>query len=150
MQRGRLMEAESLHCTLAYLGPLDQKQAQAAISAGDSIHAQAFDMPIDYVGFWPHNRIVWAGPRVSPPEVTALAALIADAVAASSLGYRPAALTQAHLTLLRNACAPRTPAPLALGLWRCNEFVLARSIAGNASGARYEIVARWPLAGGGD
>lgn len=135
------MRRDTLHLTLAFLGDIPTGRVADAMRVADTIAVEPFDLTLDRVGYWKHNRILWAG-GVSP-RLT----FLADALGA---GLRQAGFSldsrsfAAHVTLLRDACsAAPPPMPQALD-WPVREFVLAES-APSGEGARYEIVARWPL-----
>ncbi|MBI4999146.1 MAG: RNA 2',3'-cyclic phosphodiesterase [Rhodocyclales bacterium] len=145
---GRLMRRDTLHLTLAFLGDLPSDRVGEAMRVADAIAAEPFDLTLDRLGYWKHNRILWAGgvPHAGhsmSPRLT----FLADALGA---GLREAGFSldarsfAAHVTLLRDArCAgkPLMPQPFA---WQVRDFVLAESKP-SREGARYEIVARWPL-----
>jgi 2'-5' RNA ligase len=146
---GRLMRRDTLHLTLAFLGDIPDARVDDAMRVADAIAVEPFDLTLDRLGYWKHNRIIWTGgvPHAGhsmSPRLT----FLADALAA---GLRQAGFSldsrsfAAHVTLLRDArCAgvPAMPQPLS---WPAREFVLAES-APSREGAHYEIVARWPLA----
>lgn len=144
---GRLMKQESLHLTLAFLGSLPSERVEEAMRVADTIAAAPFapfapfDISLDHVAYWRHNRILWAGGNI--PPLTALAGTLTQGLreAGFQLDARPFA---AHMTLLRDArCddAPDQPAPV---VWRASEFVLAESRT-SPEGSQYEIVGHWPL-----
>ena len=134
----------------------DQKRVAAAIRdylarerisrlecAARSVHAASFALTIDRIGYFRHNRIVWAGAAHCPPELVALEARLRGAleplgVQAEDRPYVP------HITLVRKA--QRKPArctPEAC-VWRVEDLVLMESVA-IAGGVRYEPLAKWPL-----
>jgi 2'-5' RNA ligase len=139
---GRLMRRDTLHLTLAYLGDLPSDRVAEAMRVADAIAAGPFDLTLDRLGYWKHNRILWAG-GVSP-RLT----FLADALGA---GLRQAGFSldsrsfAAHVTLLRDARCTGIPALPQAQAWQVRDFVLAESKP-SREGARYEIVARWPLA----
>ena len=138
------MRRENLHVTLAFLGNIPADRLAVAEAAADAIAVPAFDVELDRVGWWKHNRIVWAGCTTAPARLTELAVRLGAGLRAAgfALDERPFAV---HATLLRNArcAAPETrlAPPVA---WRAGEFVLAESVAG-ADGSRYAVRRRWPL-----
>lgn len=135
------MRRDTLHLTLAFLGDLSSDRVAEARRVADAIVAPQFDLVLDRLGYWRHNRILWAG-GVSP-RLTFVAAALADGLRAAdfALDTRPFV---PHMTLLRDAhCAEPPPLPQAID-WSANEFVLAESRL-SGDGARYEIVGRWPL-----
>jgi RNA 2',3'-cyclic 3'-phosphodiesterase len=140
---GRAMAAPNLHATLAFLGNVPPERVDAFCGAADALQAQAFDLQLDTLGYWRHNRIVWVGARAVPAALAALAAEMKRAV--QSLAWpvdeRPYA---AHVTVLRDA--PRGPAghTASLPLWEVRDFALVLSKPG-PGGVQYTPVRRWPL-----
>ena len=133
---GRLMRRETLHLTLAFLGEVDAPRLALARRIADGIRMEAFDLVLDQVAYWRHNRILWAG-GVSP-RLTLLADTLAGELRAAGfrLDARPFA---AHVTLLRDAGRAEMPALAQPVAWPVTEFVLAQSRDG-----RYDIIGRWP------
>jgi RNA 2',3'-cyclic 3'-phosphodiesterase len=141
---GRIMYRDTLHLTLAFLGDIPVARVAEAKRVADRTAAEPFDLTIDRLGYWRHNRILWAGGAV-PPRLTFMADALAEGLRAAgfTLDIRPFA---PHVTLLRDAdCAetPDLPKPIN---WPVREFVLAESYRGR-EGARYEAIGRWPLIG---
>ena len=135
-----MTRAAKIHLTLAFLGPVAPERAY---EAARSIKGRPHSLPVEKAQYWKHNRIVWAGPRETPPALAELVATLHAALrrADYSLDSRPYA---AHVTLLRSAPPPRELPPLPRVEWPVSEFVLVRS-ANSAKGSVYEIVERFPL-----
>ena len=128
------MRRETLHLTLAFLGAVSRERLAEVKRVADGIRVDAFELNLDRLGYWKHNRILWAG-GVSP-RLTLLADALAGGLCAADfrLEARPFV---AHLTLLREARCAETPS--------LNEpVVLAQSRDG-----RYDIIGRWQLATSG-
>lgn len=138
------MPTGSLHCTLSFLGRLDADQLDAVLACASRVTHPGFPLETAGLNYWPHNRIVWAG--LGDPAA-GLASLLARLREALEGIVEAPALTVPHITLLRGAKAAAAATLEQTLRWQCNEFVLARA-AKEASGARYELIARWPLAGG--
>ena len=140
---GRLTRRETLHLTLAFLGATSAERLADARAAAAAVAGAPFEWQVDRLGYWKHNRILWAGGESAP--LAAMAAALAAELRAAGfrLEERPFA---AHITLLRDARCRELP-PLGGAIaWPVREFVLAESRA-DAAGARYEIIGRWPLGG---
>lgn len=139
--RGRLMRRETLHLTLAFLGDVSDDRIADARRVADALAGEPFDISLDELGYWKHNRILWAG-GVSPP-LTFLAKDLNDGLRASGfrLDSRPFV---AHMTLLRDARCAETPVFTEPVAWPVREFVLVESKL-SSDGARYEAIGRWPL-----
>lgn len=135
------MACGNLHLTLAFLGQLPEKRRDVAMAVAESISAAGFDLRLDRLGYWKHNRILWAGGDSAP--LVALAADLAGRLRAADflLETRPFA---AHLTLLRDARCPAVPTLAEAVAWPVRDFVLAESAA-SPQGVVYRPVGRWPL-----
>ncbi len=139
---GRLTAVDTVHQTLAFLGGILAARVADAEAAAAATVGIPFEWRLDRLGYWKHNRILWAGGDCEP--LAALAADLAERLRAAGfeLERRPFA---GHVTLLRKArCGhlPPLPAPIA---WQVRDFVLVESHL-DAQGARYETIGRWPLA----
>lgn len=144
---GRAMRPETLHLTLAFIGDVALDRLPALHAAADEVRSPAFRLCLDRLGFWGHNRILWAGSRDSCPGLTALAGKLAGSLRTHGwpTGIRDGKDFAPHVTLVRKVVAgkPELPAIPAMD-WDCDSFVLARSRLA-ASGSAYEIIGRWPL-----
>jgi 2'-5' RNA ligase len=145
---GRRMQGESLHLTLAFLGDLPADRFAIAEAAAAELSGKPFLLRLDRLGYWRHNRILWAGCAVLPAPMLELVADLSTVLRAASfaLESRPFA---AHITLLRDARWQTLPTmneqimsePID---WPVADFALVES---NLSGAgpRYQVRHRWPL-----
>jgi 2'-5' RNA ligase len=140
---GRAMREETLHLTLAFLGEVPAAKQDEARRAANNVQAAPFQVKLDRLAYWRHNRIVHAGGDC--PDLVSLAAKLAANLRERgfALDARPFA---AHATLVRDAVCPEPPAIAFDIRWPVAEFVLARSRR-SADGAGYAIVGRWPLIG---
>jgi 2'-5' RNA ligase len=122
---GRAMAAPKIHLTLAFLGDADPGRAAAAAT---TIHGTRHELPLEETGYWRHNRIIWVGPRETPPPLVALVETLHAALRKDGfvLEARPFA---AHVTLVRKARPPRFPALPQLA-WPVDEFALVQSVQG--------------------
>lgn len=140
---GRVMRRESLHLTLHFLGDVAESELPWICRAAATVRAGEFAFELDTLGYWRHNRIVWAG--CSEP-VSPLAELAVALIVALRDGGQPEGRSTftPHLTLLRKAAQPsilEMPRPLP---WAVREFALVESVL-TGSGPRYVILGRWPL-----
>jgi len=152
----RFVRADGAHLTLRFLGETDAKtdaRCRPRWTAAVAGHAP-FRIELGGLGRFPPSgapRVLWLGVHDLPAG--ALTGLAVDLEAAArDAGY--AAETRPfrpHLTLARAPRGPRVPAPDApdtgaLPGWRVDHVSLVRSHLG-PSGARYETLERFPLAG---
>jgi 2'-5' RNA ligase len=126
---GRVVHAESIHLTLAFLGEVPDPSA--AIAAAQSVRIVAHMLVLEQARYWRHNQIVWVGPRAEDPRTLAIAAPLRTE-------KRPFAT---HVTLLRKARAATLPEFRPVR-WPVEEFVLVRSKL-SARGAEYEVLERF-------
>jgi 2'-5' RNA ligase len=140
---GRVTRRDNLHLTLVFLGSVARAQIAQIEAAAARCDGPCFEFALDTTGYWRHNRIVWAAPAAVPAPLRGLVASLESGLAASgcTLDRRP---YEPHLTLIRNAREPRLPPALELA-WPVTEFTLVESTR-DAHGARYDVIARWPLA----
>jgi RNA 2',3'-cyclic 3'-phosphodiesterase len=141
---GRLMRRETLHLTLAFLGDIPADRVADAMRVADTIAVEPFELTLDRLGYWKHNRILWAGgvPHAGhsmSPRLTFLADSLGKGLrdAGFALDARPFV---AHVTLLRDAHCSAAPKLATAMAWPVGEFVLAES-----KQSRYDIIGRWPL-----
>lgn len=140
---GRAMRRDTLHITLAFLGSIAAERVVDAEAAAARVVAAGFELELEQLGYWKHNRIVWAGCSAPPPPLLELTNLLSRELRAEgfTLDERPFAV---HATLLRNAeCSP-APALRNAIRWPVADFALVESHHA-ADGSRYEVRRRWPL-----
>lgn len=137
------MRRDTLHITLVFLGAVPETRLPVLVDAAGRVRGDAFEVVLDRIGWWPHNRIFWLGCDSMPSSHRRLhddlvKELMLAGFANDARPYCP------HLTLLRNArCAGLLPACPTVH-WFAREFTLVESLLG-ATGARYRELARWPL-----
>jgi RNA 2',3'-cyclic 3'-phosphodiesterase len=140
---GRRMQRDSLHMTLAFIGSVSPSQLADLREIASRIEGEVFDLQVDRMGYWPHNRIVWAGcSRVSSRQRRLFDVLTVQlAEAGFVLDGHPFV---PHVTLLRNARCGNLPELAHPIYWPVSEFVLVESRL-QSSGARYRLLDCWPL-----
>lgn len=143
---GRVMRPAALHLTLAFVGSVTPGQVTQLEGIAAGACAEAFDLSLDRLGFWPQRGILWAGCRQSPTPLRRLVgSLVADLRAAGFAIDDRAAAQVPHITLARRArCAslPRLGTPIK---WRVGEFALVETHL-HPSAASYKTLTRFPLA----
>lgn len=146
---GRSPPAANLHLTLAFLGAVAESRLPLLTQLAGTLPAAAFELTLDHIGCWRAQRLVWAGARHCPRELSALADALAGGLQAQ--GFRTERRTfRPHVTLLRDVAAAPTLAQAGLGplRWPARRFVLAGSEPA-ARGVRYRIIGEWPLTAAG-
>ena len=140
---GRMIPAHNIHLTLVFLGNVANGRIPDLRALAAAIAAPSFDLIVDALDYWRHNRIVWAGTAECPEALRKLVAQLTHGL--RTAGFRCEDRQYApHITLLR--AARRAPAVQATGgiLWRAGDFVLMQSLRRNGAVA-YEAIGRWPL-----
>ncbi len=143
--RGRPLGVGRYHVTLAFLGDhvgLSDALLDQATAAGDALAQPAFDVVLDEARSFARGQglpLVLCGHGAGVRGLEQLAAGLRAGLEPFGLAERRT--YRAHLTLLRDdrALAAQPVAPVA---WRATEFVLVRSLIGQA---RHEVLRRWPL-----
>jgi len=124
--RGRAMRSENLHLTLAFLGATEAARVPdlAALAAG--VRFSAFRLPLDRVGYWKHNRIIWCGAAEDPDALGALVESLRGRLSAAGIRYDPKPFVS-HVTLVRDASGMPAAPPWIPLLWEAGEFALVQS-----------------------
>ncbi len=139
---GKAMRADTLHCTLAFLGEVAEHRLEALQLAAQEAVFRPFLLAWRSAHYWGHNHIVYAAPDETPPELTGLVTSLQNILRAHRFRFeeRP---YKAHATLLRHAQWADAPLPpLPAVHWQVRDFVLVQSL-GDAQGARYEVLCRF-------
>lgn len=138
---GRAMRTETLHLTLAFLGPVDAALADELAAATPEKRLDPGAIELDRYGVFSRQRILWAGPGDTPAGLQAAHDGLWQWLAGFGLGAPPHPF-RPHVTLLRNIDRPEPPAdaPAPL-LWPYDRMVLVASES-LTGGSRYRIVAQ--------
>ena len=138
---GRVTRAGTIHLTLAFLGEIEERLVPdlSKLSATGERHS----LPIEEAGYWPHNRLVWVGPRETPEAVDSLVRGLALELQEREFKTENKTFS-AHITLIRKAQRPGELPALPAVRWPVQEFVLVRSRL-SATGPDYEVLERYAL-----
>jgi 2'-5' RNA ligase len=142
---GRAVAQRNIHATLAFLGNVPRERLAAIEAVAGGASASRFDLSVDRLQYWRHNRIVWAGVERCPEPMGTLVASLAAGLCAAGfrLDERPYIL---HITLLRNARRAPVTDTIPPVAWPIADFALIESVV--RGGARvYKVMRRWPLKG---
>lgn len=142
----RTMRPHSLHLTLTFIGSVTSAQLQQLFGIAEKIHAEAFELRLDRLGFWPQRGILWAGCEETPPPLRRLFGALSGALTAADFGFERHGGKDLvpHVTLARRVrCRhlPRLDTPIA---WHVGEFALVESHL-HPSAASYRTLGRFPL-----
>ena len=138
---GRVMRAETMHLTLAFLGDVEEERLPDL--TGLAVKADRHLLPIEQARYWRHNRIVWAGPLETPDATMRLVAGLNENLSEKNFDVEKRAFA-AHVTLLREAGKSAELPPVPAVAWPVEEFLLVCSQLG-PKGPHYETVARFTL-----
>ncbi|MCW5576442.1 MAG: RNA 2',3'-cyclic phosphodiesterase [Burkholderiales bacterium] len=141
---GRPPDAENLHLTLAFLGDVPQSRLPALFPlAAAAAETEPFAMALDRIGWWPRQRLVWAGARTVPLPLRSMSGILAGGLRAAGFRTEKRRFLP-HVTLLRDA--RRAPPRVACSLppWRVSGIVLLCSERGPRC-PRYHGLREWPL-----
>lgn len=138
------MRAENLHITLAFLGAIERERFDDLIAAASTVRPQPLELVLDQPGYWKHNKIAWLGASEVPAALDATVADLRAALSAAGFRFDPKPFV-AHITLLRDARAPREFPGLDPVRWQAGGFALIAS-ENDRSGPHYRMAA--PLFGG--
>jgi 2'-5' RNA ligase len=142
---GKATPRDKIHLTLVFIGDLERSRIAALRECADRVEAEPFELRIDVLEYWRHNRIVWAGTTKCPEPLAALAVSLTRNLSAHvHVDQRPYV---PHVTLVRNTRHPPRAAALEVPRWPAREFVLIDSVSAGGR-SRYEVIARWPLGDG--
>jgi RNA 2',3'-cyclic 3'-phosphodiesterase len=136
---GRRIAYSNLHMTLVFLG----QQPAALLPELEDILARLprleFTLTLDRVGYFPRNRIAWAGPRQSPDELTVLHDTLVQELVNRKVSFKDQHNYKPHVTLARDASLPPdlTFDPI---VWNARQVALVQSTT-TAEGSIYRILA---------
>lgn len=137
--QGRRIPYSNLHMTLVFLG----QQPVALLHELKDILARiprtGITLTLDRIGYFPRNRIAWAGPRQTPDALMSMQAGLVQALVARKVALNNQHTYTPHITLARDASLPPdlTFDPV---VWRATEVALVQSTT-TAEGSIYRILA---------
>lgn len=140
-KKDRAVPGANLHLTLAFLGSLDQASRQCMERAADTVRGERFALELSQVGHWSRPRILWLGPKETPPQ---LEQLVKDLVSVlQQCGYQAEQRRyQAHLTLARKASRPAKVTSIEAIRWNVDQFCLVESVTAQ-EGPIYRVLRYW-------
>lgn len=127
---GRLVPAENLHMTLAFVGEVEPRRLDALCALGASLRAASFSLVFDRLGCFRRSGIVYAGVSGVPAPLVDLDARLRAALGAA--GFRAEARRLVpHVTLIRDArAAPAIETHRGAVMWQVRHIVLVESTRG--------------------
>jgi 2'-5' RNA ligase len=143
---------ESWHITLQFLGATTPAQYDCVLSRLRTLSAAPVPVQLEALGFFHRTGVFFAGIHLTPSLVALQQRIVS---ATTPCGFVPETRPyHPHITLARNRSGangigtlqPRAGAAPAFDPFTAQEFLLYESFLG-PSGSRYEVRARFPLAG---
>lgn len=140
---GRPMRVATIHMTLAFLGERPQADLPRITAAARTVRMKPFDLSLDRLGCWRHERLLWAGCQSLPSELQDLVDSLQGGLLNAGIAFNEAGRRFfPHVTLVRQL--PAQAFPLALPtlpplFWHCQNFVLVESRLSDV-GATYRVI----------
>lgn len=139
---GRAVPARNIHLTLVFIGDVSRDRVPALEALGAAVVAPRFNLAVDRLEYWRHNRILWAGVGDCPQALRTLVERLQEPAAAGGFRIERRPYVP-HVTLRRDA--RDAPANSRIHVdWPVAEFVLVES-AQRERGRTYEVLRKWPL-----
>ena len=136
---GRPVQAGNLHLTLAFLG----MQSRALLPQLEQILSQlaspVIELAVDRLGYFPKNKIAWAGMQQVPEPLAILQQGLSTALLQQQIRFDQQSRFQPHITLARAAQMPGDSACTPI-IWRADHLALVQSTT-RADGPQYRILA---------
>jgi len=142
---GRALPARNIHLTLVFLGEVARERLPGLEALAASTTAPRFDLVVDRVEYWRHNRVVWAGVASIPAALALLVGRLESSLSAAGYRFDRRAYVP-HVTLLRNARRAPAVATMRTLAWPVGRFALVESVPAT-NGRSYEVLREWPLGG---
>ena len=139
---GRALPARNIHLTLVFLGEVAREHLPRLETLAAAVTVPRFELRVDHVGYWRHNRVVWAGVERGAAELGALAAGLEQALVGDGFRFDKRAYAP-HVTLLRNA--RRAPAVVSMRpvAWLVTGHALVESVPFERA-RLYRVLRTWP------
>jgi RNA 2',3'-cyclic 3'-phosphodiesterase len=141
---GRAMRGETLHCTLVFIGDVEQSRLETLQLAAREASAKSFELCFDDARYWGHNHIVYAASSHVPLHLVQLVGALEQRLAAHRFKFEQREY-KPHVTLLRNAHWSDVLLPEVHPMrWQIQDFALVQSMQKDGL-ASYRVLARIPL-----
>ena len=104
---------------------------------------RVFDLVVDEIGYWKHNRIVYGALGKVPQELITLVSALQDGISAAGFSLEQRVYAP-HVTLMRNAVCQTLPELIEPITWRGREWTMIKSEQ-TGNGSVYTPIGCWPL-----
>ena len=143
---GRALPARNIHLTLVFLGEVARERLPRLEALAGAATVPRFELRVGHVGYWRHNRVVWAGVERGAAELGALAAGLEQALAGGGFHFDQRAHVP-HITLLRNARRAPASATVRPVAWPVTGHALVESVPFERA-RFYRVLRTWHAAAG--
>jgi len=143
---GRALPARNIHLTLVFLGEVARERLPRLEALAAAVTVPWFEIRVDHVGYWRHNRVVWAGVEHGAAELGALAMGLEQALAGGGFHFDQRAYVP-HITLLRNARRAPATASVRPVAWPVTGHALVESVPFEHA-RLYRVLRTWQPAAG--
>jgi 2'-5' RNA ligase len=141
---GKALPARNIHLTLVFLGDVARERLAPLETLAAAVTAPRFDLEVDCIEYWRHNRIVGAGVTRAPKALLMLVERLERGLSSAGFRFDERAYVP-HVTLLRNARRAPPEAEMPAVAWPVARFALVESVP-RGKGRAYEVLREWPLA----
>lgn len=140
---GKVVAAGNLHLTFAFLGDVERYRLPQIEAAAGRVSGTSCELIVNRVGYWRHNRILWAGLEHSPDALRQVVGNLSSEL--RDIGFQPDERPYvAHVTLLRNARRGPGQSMFRGISWPVHDLALIASVPVEGKRA-YKVLRRWPL-----
>jgi 2'-5' RNA ligase len=136
---GRKTRLENLHLTLAFLGQQPSEQLPALKNILAALPRTPIPLVLNRVGYFPRNKIAWAGMHEIPIALTELHQSLTNALIQNRIAFDNKSTFKPHITLAREAIQPEE-LPFTPATWQAGKVVLVESFSENNS-STYRVLA---------
>jgi 2'-5' RNA ligase len=135
---GRRTASGNLHITLAFLGRQSAANLPSLRAILHGLQGSTMLLEMDRIGYFPRNRIAWAGMHRPPPALIELQRHLMSALEASGIAFDGKSSFRPHVTLARDAVQP-ADLPFDPVRWMARDIALVESDM-QARGVAYRVL----------
>ena len=140
---GRPVPADNIHLTLAFVGAWPRARLDALRTAGAALDGEAMRITLDRQGGFRRSGVAWVAPSSAPATLGMLATALAARLRANGVPHDEKPF-HPHLTIARKCRGRFVEGATGPYVWDIDEVALVASDT-RAEGARYTVLATWPL-----
>ncbi len=141
--RGREISPSLIHLTLVFIGNVTGQQLETLRQVANKVKQSSFNLTMDEIQYWQHNRIVHIGPSQCPAKLSALVNDLQNRLSQAGFSLEKRRYIP-HITLVRKALCRNLPNMTTSITWHVNEWTLVQSKQTD-QGTVYMSLDRWPL-----